>query len=288
MWGHSVKLRWEGFIEMRGNRIVRLLLWAEGNEKLNWGNAAFGIAANDKNDVARLPAGHFFDLACEVHYGLIGTPPPEDAVSQKPAPAAANAPPGPMPNQPPDGAHILMMMVGPQFAVLLPTVQDDLKLSQPQRQSLNQLNAGMSQGLQQRMQGLERASPQEREGVLNQFREGANKQIGEMLSKLLTGEQQARLRQIVLQQQGLFALGDPDIAARLKLTDAQRGQFMRVIQEMQQRMEALQQKAQSGQVQSIPQEASRIRKEQEARIEDLLTTDQKQAWKAMLGKPLPL
>ena len=38
----------------------------------------------------------------------------------------------------------------------------------------------------------------------------------------------------------------------------------------------------------MAKEAARIRKEQEAKIEALLTEPQKQQWKMMLGKPLKL
>ncbi len=37
-WQHQVKLAWEGLIEMKGNRMTRLLLVARGTEKLQRGN----------------------------------------------------------------------------------------------------------------------------------------------------------------------------------------------------------------------------------------------------------
>jgi hypothetical protein len=70
VWQHHVKLTWDGFIDMQGNRVTRLLLAARGSEQFRWGNAAFkgGI------DVARLPAGRPIDFAGEVRYGIIGEP----------------------------------------------------------------------------------------------------------------------------------------------------------------------------------------------------------------------
>ena len=38
LWQHQVKLAWEGLIEMKGNRMTRLLLVARGTEKLKRGN----------------------------------------------------------------------------------------------------------------------------------------------------------------------------------------------------------------------------------------------------------
>ena len=68
IWEHEVKLEWDGYIEMQGSRITRLLLRARGSEKLKWGNPS--MSAPDA--VACLPGGHPIDLSCQVHYGILG------------------------------------------------------------------------------------------------------------------------------------------------------------------------------------------------------------------------
>ena len=70
IWEHDVKLEWDGFIEMKGSRITRLLLRARGSEKLKWGNPS--MSAPD--DVACLPGGHPIDLSSRVQYGILGEP----------------------------------------------------------------------------------------------------------------------------------------------------------------------------------------------------------------------
>ena len=70
IWEHSVRLTWEGFIEMDGSRITRLFLAARGSERLKWGNISFGGGP----DVTRLPGGHPIDFQGEVRYGIIGEP----------------------------------------------------------------------------------------------------------------------------------------------------------------------------------------------------------------------
>src|SRR5262249_44588784 len=72
LWQHEVQLTWEGLIELRQNRMTRLLLLARGSEKLRWGNQVTEVKG--QADVTRLPAGHAIDLACEVRYGLLGEP----------------------------------------------------------------------------------------------------------------------------------------------------------------------------------------------------------------------
>jgi hypothetical protein len=72
LWQHQVKLAWEGLIEMKGNRMTRLLLVARGTEKLK--------RRNQNQELGRLPAGHvaFIDLDCGVRYGIIGEPVPAE------------------------------------------------------------------------------------------------------------------------------------------------------------------------------------------------------------------
>lgn len=65
---HDVKLAWEGFIEMKGDRITSLVLMARGTERLKFGNE------DPRDEVSRLPAGRQIDISCDVVYGIIGTP----------------------------------------------------------------------------------------------------------------------------------------------------------------------------------------------------------------------
>ena len=70
IWAHEVQLTWDGLIDMQGDRITRLLIEARGSEKLQWGNVSF----KGRSGVTCLPAGHPIDLACKVHYGIVGVP----------------------------------------------------------------------------------------------------------------------------------------------------------------------------------------------------------------------
>jgi hypothetical protein len=65
---HEVKLSWEGFFTVSGNRLSRLLLSAEGTEKLRFGSRRRG----NENMAASLPAGRRIDMECAVRYGLLG------------------------------------------------------------------------------------------------------------------------------------------------------------------------------------------------------------------------
>ncbi len=70
---HVVKLKWQGYLELSGGRITKLLLSARGTEKLQWrSRAGSGVR---REAVAMLPAGRPIDVDRGVRYGLLGKVP---------------------------------------------------------------------------------------------------------------------------------------------------------------------------------------------------------------------
>ena len=70
---HDVNLTWEGFMEVRGERIVRLLLLAEGTESIEFAKNSHPLLAGG-SEVSFLPGGRPIDRTCWVRYGIIGAP----------------------------------------------------------------------------------------------------------------------------------------------------------------------------------------------------------------------
>ena len=73
---NEVKLAWEGFIEMDGKNMTRVLLAARGTEKFQYGSDGlrFALATKAKDEVALLTAGRYIDMECGVRFGIIGEP----------------------------------------------------------------------------------------------------------------------------------------------------------------------------------------------------------------------
>ena len=71
VWSHDVRLQWKGLMELKENRVTRLLATATGREKLRWANENLGKGGSD---VAKLPGGRPIDLDAEVRYGLEARP----------------------------------------------------------------------------------------------------------------------------------------------------------------------------------------------------------------------
>jgi len=78
LWEHRVTLKWQGFADVKENRVIQLVMVANGDERLRWGNARFNHLG--KSDASHLMAGHPIDLKCNVRYGLIAKPCSADEV----------------------------------------------------------------------------------------------------------------------------------------------------------------------------------------------------------------
>jgi hypothetical protein len=284
LWQHEVRLVWEGLIEMQEGRMTLLLLLARGSEKLTWGNKLRELLG--PVDVARLPAGHPIDLACEVRYGLRGGPVAADEAA---AEAPAERGPDSVDQVPEEARRQLTQALGPTFMVFRGKVQEELKLSDAQKQKLEERLADTVQDAMRFFQTLEGRKPEEREKELGSYRHKAQGKLAAFLKETLKAEQLKRLRQLELQQEGPFALGHPDVARVLKITDEQRERFMGVVREMEKQIRPLIKEAQSGgKPEEIGPKVMKVRKDHEGKVEAILSAAQRKRWKEMLGKPFDL
>lgn len=275
-WDHEVKLDCEGYIDVKNDRIVRLIATAVGSEKLRWGNKFWKLKSEDA--VKHLPAGHPIDLKCKVRYGLIAEPCAADEVVAKATKLRL-----PTSDQ---RVQMLIGMLGSRFVVFQNAVMDDLRVSSKQRAELMRLKNLEFEKSSRLMQQIQQQPPPARHRQLQKHRTEADSRLRKQLSLVLTETQQVRLRQIQRQHQGLFALSEPTVATRLGLTNEQRRKFMGIVQEMQRQIQSLQRESRSSRnQQSIQKKAATIRKEHEAKITAILTSEQKARWKEMTGDP---
>jgi hypothetical protein len=228
-------------------------------------------------------------MAGGVRYGMIGEPAGPDKVS-------ADAPdePGPQPEVPEEAVRQLTQALGPSFLIFRDRVQKELNLSKDQARKLRQR---LPETIQDAMQFFQKLSlsnrkPEERDRELASYRQKAHEKLATFLKETLNlkEDQLRRLRQVELQHDGPFALGRPEVARELKITEEQRKQFMAVVQEMQRQIEPLIKEAQSGKgkPEEIWPKVMTIRMEHEGKVEAILSAEQKTQWKAMLGKALAL
>src|SRR5262249_22056254 len=202
------KLTWEGLIELQGDRISRLLLLANGTEKLKWGNQSWALQG--EADVAHLPAGHAIDLACGVRYGILGEPIPPDEAAAPGERAPAQGPPGDQ--VPEEVRRQLLEALGTPFLVFRDKVQAELKLSDAQRERLEQRLREQVQDTMPFLKRLQGQKPEERDKELQEYRQKAQAKLTGFLKDELKPDQLKRFRQLMFQREGPFALLSPEVS----------------------------------------------------------------------------
>jgi hypothetical protein len=196
------------------------------------------------------------------------------------------------PEQFPDEARKqLVEVLGGPFLVFRDQVQEELKLSEEQKQKLlgefpNHVKATMAI-----FEKIQDARPPEREKAMEEHRKKSEQKLQAFLKEVLEARQQDRLFQLQLQQAGVFALvGEHPLFRSLNISKEQRKQFEEVIQQMHKSNERLVKEAQEkgDKPEEILAMVKKVRKEHEGKLQAILTDAQKKQWSALLGKPFEL
>jgi len=196
-----VNLAWEGIIEMKKDRMSRLLLVARGSEKLKWGNVPPESELQGQRNVILEWAGRARDLNCGVRYGIIGEPVAADQAGAAEAPA----------EQVPDEVrkHVVEALGGGSFLVFRDKVQEELKLSDEQKDKLLEKFPEYAQETKNVFDKITDLKPEEREKEMQSHRQKSHEKLAALLKENLKAEQPKRLQHLELQQQGPFALARP-------------------------------------------------------------------------------
>ncbi len=186
--------------------------------------------------------------------------------------------------QPPAGFR--MMEGGPFLMAMLvqsPKVQQELKLTDEQRQKLQELVEQLREKMRGAGQKLREAPPEERQKQLQAMREEVEKQLATVLNE----RQGKRLKQIALQVEGYAALGRPEVAKQVGLTEEQTLKVRDVLQQAREKgRELFQQRPPDRQ--AIRQKLQEIRRWVDEQIQPLLTDEQKKKWQELVGEPFKL
>jgi hypothetical protein len=178
--------------------------------------------------------------------------------------------------------------LGAPFIVFREKVLEELKVSDEQREKLMQHLMEQVMETGPFLDSLP-ATGQERETKLNEHRKNAQEKLAKHLKEVLQPGQRNRLRQVTLQQEGAFALGQDDVRKELKISQQQLMKFMAIVQELQKKVEPLVKEAHSGgNPEEIPPKIEQLRKDHAKKLEAVLTDAQKKQWKELLGPPFEL
>jgi hypothetical protein len=181
-------------------------------------------------------------------------------------------------------------VLGGPFLVFRDKVQDELKLSDEQKQKLGAKFPDYVQETMKVFDKIKDLKPPERDKEMEAHRRKSDEKLTALLTDVLDARQRERLFQLQLQQAGAFALlGQNQAFLKLKISDNQRKQFMEVVQEMEKKIQAVLKEVQDGaKPENIFPKVMKLRQEHEAKIQALLTESQKKQWQELLGKPFEL
>ncbi|MBX9624439.1 MAG: hypothetical protein K2X82_11575 [Gemmataceae bacterium] len=116
--------------------------------------------------------------------------------------------------------------------------------------------------------------------------------VKKVVGETLTADQKARLKQVERQMAGPRAFQDGEVAAGLKLTDAQKGKIRGIIDDIERDGKELftgvvgKNGVDPGRMAEYEKKAEKLAEAATARIQDVLTDDQKKTWKEMVGAPV--
>ncbi|MCA9110405.1 MAG: hypothetical protein KDA52_10680, partial [Planctomycetaceae bacterium] len=164
-------------------------------------------------------------------------------------------------------------------------VRSELNLTEEQIQQIEELgeqarNFGDNGDLFQRMRDA--TTDEEREALREEMRsafEQRRRESDEQLKSILNEQQTTRLQQVSLQQQGLRALGQDEVAESLGLTDDQKSQIKTLVEERDNARRELGFRASE-------EDRAKFDEEWNTKFAAVLTPQQQQSWQQRLGPPL--
>jgi hypothetical protein len=164
------------------------------------------------------------------------------------------------------------------FLAMNPGVQKELEVTDEQKDKLKDAATKVREDHKDDFAKFRDLSDEEKQKLMKTV--GAETE--KALSKVLDAKQMKRLRQIGLQQQGSFALMNPEIQDKLKLTNEQKEKVKTINQEAGEKMRDL---FQGGFNEEARTKMTQLRKETMDKITGVMTDDQKKTWKEMTGEP---
>lgn len=172
-------------------------------------------------------------------------------------------------------------------------VQKEIEVVDDQKAEIEKIGEEIrSQRPQGERPNFREMSEEEREKYIAQMRERGAKEAkiaNARLEEALLPHQMKRIKEISLQQRGVAALSDDEVAKELKITDAQKKKLEDVNQKnmetMRSKMEELRQ---GGSREGFFEKYQEMRKEAEGKVLAVLTGDQKKKFEEMKGEPFEM
>jgi len=179
------------------------------------------------------------------------------------------------------------MMGGGAGFLRAENVQKDLKLSEEQVGKVADALTASREKHQDDFAALRDAAPEERAPKMAALTKTINAEVKKELK--LSDEQSKRFDQIEIQARGLQAYADPAVSAKLNLTDDQKSKIRELAQGTGRGgAGAFNKDASKEERAEAAKKMLATRRENIAKVQAMLTDDQKKAWKDLTGEPIEI
>ncbi len=171
--------------------------------------------------------------------------------------------------------------------LMAPNVQKDLKLTDEQVGKVQDTLREIREKHQDDFSALRDASPEERRAKMATLTQTVSAEVKKALS--FSAEQSKRYDQISLQAQGLMAFANPTVNEKLKLTEEQKSKIREIGEATRSaaggafNKDASQEERAAARTKMVARQ-----KENMAKVQALLTDDQKKAWQELTGEPIEI
>ncbi|HID21570.1 MAG TPA: hypothetical protein EYP14_04130 [Planctomycetaceae bacterium] len=174
-------------------------------------------------------------------------------------------------------------------------VQKELKLTDEQRELIRELADEVRTKIREQFSGFDfrKLRDMSEEQQRKFFEEGRRKveliakEAEETLELVLEPQQLKRLKQIQLQREGVFAIGRPDIAKQLGLSEKQMSKVRELIASVRPDRGKMRELFRQGRdaFRKYFAEREKRRREVEKQLLELLTPEQRKRWEELIGEP---
>ena len=179
-----------------------------------------------------------------------------------------------------------MMGGGGGIAMLIGNtgVQKELKLDDTQTEKAKEVAAKNREKMQAARQELQGLDQDERRTKMQELTKEMNESTMKALGEVLKPDQIKRLHEISYQVRGANAFSDPELAKKLSLTEAQKGDIKTITDESNAEVREIFQSAGDDREAAMKKIAEH-RKETLTKIVGKLNDEQQKTWKELIGAP---
>jgi hypothetical protein len=164
------------------------------------------------------------------------------------------------------------------------SVQKELKLDDEQIGKAKEVSEKISGEIREKMQGFQDLSQEERRDKMQAINKEFNEATLKAAGAFLKPEQITRLKQVSYQARGATAFSDPEVVAKLNLTDSQKSDIQAINQESMSQMREIFQSAQDDR-EGAMKKMTELRKETLEKVAAKLNDEQQKSWKELIGAP---